>query len=100
MPLYQRSLHSSDMWKRSESNWTAVVAGGCARAVDEAQVSTDLQARLDRDLKPGLFTLAGLRREGSAPMPASESDRKASSRLPLYILYRSLIVSRRGRVLQ
>ena len=53
--------------------WTALVAAGCTRAVDEARVSTDLQTRLDHDLKPGLFKLVALRREGSAPMPAGES---------------------------
>lgn len=53
--------------------WTALVAAGCARSVDESRVATDVQTRLDRDLKPGLFKLVALRREGSAPMPAGES---------------------------
>jgi TRAP transporter TAXI family solute receptor len=53
--------------------WTALGAAGCARAADEPQVAADLQTRLDRDLKPGLFKVVGLQREGSAPIPATES---------------------------
>jgi TRAP transporter TAXI family solute receptor len=48
-------------------------AGGCARGADEARLRTDLQARLDRDVKADLFELVALRREGSAPLPAGAS---------------------------
>ena len=51
-------------------------ATGCARAVDEPRLTKDLQSRLDRDLSPELFELVALRREGSAPLPASESQAK------------------------
>jgi TRAP transporter TAXI family solute receptor len=50
-----------------------IVAAGCTRGADEARVRSELQTRLDRDVKPGLFKVVGLRREGSAPLPASES---------------------------
>jgi TRAP transporter TAXI family solute receptor len=55
--------------------WTLllVAAGGCTRAADEARLTTDVQTRLDRELSPDLFTLVGLKREGSAPLPAGES---------------------------
>ena len=51
----------------------AVTAAACSRGADEARVRTDLQARLDRDVKPDLFDVVSLRREGSSPMPASEA---------------------------
>jgi TRAP transporter TAXI family solute receptor len=50
-----------------------LAAVGCARGADEEQLRTDLQIRLDQGVKPDLFTVAGLRREGSAPLPAAES---------------------------
>jgi TRAP transporter TAXI family solute receptor len=53
--------------------WAALAAVSCARAADEAQLETDLQTRLDRDLAPGLFDVVALRREGSAPASAGES---------------------------
>jgi TRAP transporter TAXI family solute receptor len=59
----------------------AAIAAGCARAADEQTVAADLQKRLDQELKPGLFKLVGLRREGSAPMPAGESG---ASRVIVY----------------
>ena len=58
--------------------WTLVflavcLSVACSRGADEARLAADLQTRLDRDVKPGLFTLVGLRREGSGPLPAGES---------------------------
>ena len=47
----------------------------CARGADEDRLRTDLQMRLDQDVKPDLFQVVGLRREGSAPLPAGESGR-------------------------
>jgi TRAP transporter TAXI family solute receptor len=41
----------------------------------------DVQARLDQGVKPGLFKVVGLRREGSAPLPAGESG---ASRVVVY----------------
>ncbi|HEY6359617.1 MAG TPA: TAXI family TRAP transporter solute-binding subunit, partial [Vicinamibacterales bacterium] len=46
---------------------------GCARGADEARLREDLQARLNRDVKPDLFQVVALRREGSAPLPGGES---------------------------
>lgn len=43
----------------------------CARGADEARVTADLQERLNRDVKPGLFEVVTVRREGSAPLPAT-----------------------------
>ena len=59
--------------------WASVIcalllAPGCTRAVDESRLATDLERRLDRDLSPELFELVGIRREGSAPLPAGESQ--------------------------
>jgi len=51
----------------------ALSAAGCARGADETTLRTHLKARLDRDVKPGLFEVVALRREGSAPLPARES---------------------------
>ena len=54
--------------------WTLLIAaGGCTRGADEARLTSDVQTRLDRELSPDLFTLVGLKREGSAPLPAGES---------------------------
>jgi TRAP transporter TAXI family solute receptor len=50
-----------------------IAAAGCSRGADEEQLRADLQARLDQGVKPDLFTVVGLRREGSAPLPAGES---------------------------
>ena len=58
-----------------------LVAAGCTRAADEARLTTDLQNKLDRELAPDLFTLVGLKREGSAPLPAGESG---ASRVIVY----------------
>lgn len=51
----------------------AFVTIGCARGADEARLRADLQSRLDRAVKPDLFQVVALRREGSAPLPAGES---------------------------
>ena len=51
----------------------ALLAGACARGADEERLQRDLQERLNREVKPGLFEVVGLRREGSGPLPASES---------------------------
>jgi TRAP transporter TAXI family solute receptor len=52
-----------------------LISAGCTRGADEPRLRSDLQARLDREVKPGLFEVVALRREGSAPMPAGESGR-------------------------
>jgi hypothetical protein len=59
--------------------WLAVGLGvllsapGCARGADEPRLREDVQARLDQGVKPGLLKVVGLRREGSAPLPAGDS---------------------------
>ena len=60
---------------------TAVMVGACSRGADEARLKTDLQERLNRDVKPDLFEVASLRREGSSPMPEAESG---ASRVLVY----------------
>jgi TRAP transporter TAXI family solute receptor len=45
----------------------------CSRGADEARLLADLQMRLDRDVKPGLFKVTSLRREGSAPTQAGDT---------------------------
>jgi TRAP transporter TAXI family solute receptor len=51
----------------------ALAAAACTRGADEARLRTDLQARLNREVKADLFEVVALRREGSSPMPAGES---------------------------
>ena len=53
----------------------AMLAAGaaCSRAADEARLETDLQTKLKRDLPSDLFELVGVKREGSAPLPAGET---------------------------
>jgi TRAP transporter TAXI family solute receptor len=50
-----------------------LLAAGCARGADEARLQADLQEKLNRDVKAGLFEVVALRREGSAPLSASAS---------------------------
>jgi TRAP transporter TAXI family solute receptor len=50
-----------------------VLAAACARGANEERLQRDLQDRLNKDVKPGLFEVVAVRREGSAPLPASES---------------------------
>jgi TRAP transporter TAXI family solute receptor len=52
-----------------------LTCAGCTRGADESRLRADLQARLDRDVKPDLIAVVGLRREGSAPVPAGESGK-------------------------
>lgn len=59
----------------------ALLAVGCARGPDEAALRTEVQGKLDQRFKPGLFGLAGFRRQGSAPLPGAESGAK---RLAVY----------------
>jgi TRAP transporter TAXI family solute receptor len=47
-----------------------VVAAGCARGADQERLQADLQEKLNRDLKPGLFEVVAVRRQGSAPLSA------------------------------
>jgi len=51
----------------------ALTGVGCSRGADEARLRADVQTRLNQDVKPGLFEVVGLRREGSSPLAAGES---------------------------
>src|SRR6185436_6777113 len=50
-----------------------MASAACARGADAERVKADLQQRLNRDVKPDLFRVVGIKREGSAPAPAGES---------------------------
>jgi hypothetical protein len=65
--------HPTRRYSAAAVTLIAVLATGCARGADEERVQADLQARLDRDVKADLFDVVALRREGSAPLPPSES---------------------------
>src|SRR5262245_1331851 len=84
------------MWRRSalfrfRAMATAILATalattllgtiGCSRGPDATALTAGLRAKLDQRFKPGLFELAGLRRQGSAPLPGSEAGAK---RLAVY----------------
>jgi TRAP transporter TAXI family solute receptor len=49
---------------------------GCSRGPDATALTTEVRTKLDQRFKPGLFELAGLRRQGSSPLPGSESGAK------------------------
>jgi TRAP transporter TAXI family solute receptor len=59
----------------------AVTLAGCSRGPDAAALRAETQGKLDQRFKPGLFELVALKRQGSAPLPASESG---ASRLAVY----------------
>jgi len=42
---------------------------GCSRGPDEAALKSELQQKIDKNFKPGLLELAGLKRQGSSPLP-------------------------------
>jgi TRAP transporter TAXI family solute receptor len=46
-----------------------VTAAGCSRGPDEAALRSELQQKIDKSFKPGLLELAGLKRQGSSPLP-------------------------------
>jgi TRAP transporter TAXI family solute receptor len=50
-----------------------VAATGCSRGPDEAALKSELQQKIDQSFKPGLLELAGLKRQGSSPLPAGPS---------------------------
>src|SRR4029079_14195747 len=67
-------------WLRARG-WMALAAlvltaVGCSRGPDEGALRTEVQGKLDQRFKPGLFGLTRFRRQGSAPLPASESGAK------------------------
>jgi len=58
-----------------------LASSACARGADAERVKSDLQQRLDRDVKADLLRVVAIKREGSAPMPAGESG---ASRVIVY----------------
>src|SRR5688572_9750068 len=50
----------------------ALTTTACARGPDEVALRAEVQGKLDQRFKPGLFGVVGFRRQGSAPLPASE----------------------------
>ena len=58
-----------------------LAAVGCSRGPDATALQTEVQGKLDQRFKPGLFGLVGFKRQGSAPLPASDAGAK---RLAVY----------------
>ena len=50
-----------------------VVIAACSRGPDETVLKREVQQKIDNSLKPGLLELAGLKRQGSSPLPAGPS---------------------------
>ena len=46
---------------------------GLVRGPDEAALKSELQQKIDKSFKPGLLEFAGLKRQGSSPLPAAAS---------------------------
>ena len=60
---------------------SVATTAGCSRGPDATTLRGEVKAKLDQRFKAGLFELVGLRRQGSAPLPSSESG---ASRLAVY----------------
>jgi TRAP transporter TAXI family solute receptor len=59
----------------------ALGAAACSRGADETRLKDDLQSRLNREVKAGLFDVVSVRRQGSSPMPAEQG---VASRVLVY----------------
>lgn len=46
-----------------------LVATGCSRGPEQAELEDQIRTKLEREVKPGLFELTGLKRSGSAWLP-------------------------------
>jgi TRAP transporter TAXI family solute receptor len=55
---------------------TLVLGAGCSRGPDKKTLQTELQEKLSKRFQPGLLELVSLRRQGSAPLQASETGSK------------------------
>ncbi|HWM43313.1 MAG TPA: TAXI family TRAP transporter solute-binding subunit [Burkholderiales bacterium] len=51
----------------------SLIVAGCSRGPDEAALKSEVQQKIDKSFKPGLLALAGIKRQGSSPLPAGES---------------------------
>ena len=72
------------------ARWTSVgmallallaATASCSRGPDAGDLRAEVKGKLDQHFKPGLFELVGLRRQGSSPLPASDTGKK---RLAVY----------------
>lgn len=67
--------------------WTALAVAalavplGCARGPDETALRKEVEEKLTKQVRAGLFDVASFRRKGSAPLPAGETG---ASRLVVY----------------
>ena len=67
--------------------WTVLLTAalalplGCARGPDEAALRKEVEEKLTKQVRAGLFEVDSFRRKGSAPLPASEAG---ASRLVVY----------------
>ena len=48
---------------------TVLILAACSRGPDEAALQKQVQEQIDKSFKPGLLELAGLKRQGSSPLP-------------------------------
>jgi TRAP transporter TAXI family solute receptor len=55
---------------------TATALVGCVRGPDEAALRREIQEKLTKEIKDGLFDVASLGRKGSSPLPAGEQGTK------------------------
>jgi TRAP transporter TAXI family solute receptor len=69
-------------WRRAAAVIVlATAAVGCSRGPDAGALRAEVQEKLEQRFKPGLFEFAGLRRQGSAPLPGAEGG---AARLAVY----------------
>lgn len=52
---------------------TLATGASCTRGPDEAALRTEVEEKLNTSIKGGLFEVVGLKRQGSAPLPASDT---------------------------
>jgi TRAP transporter TAXI family solute receptor len=55
---------------------TIVLGAGCSRGPDKKALQTEVQDKLSKRFQPGLLELVSLKRQGSAPLQASETGTK------------------------
>jgi TRAP transporter TAXI family solute receptor len=53
--------------------WILILLAACSRGPDQAALKNQVQGQIDKSFKPGLLELVGLKRQGSSPLPASDS---------------------------
>jgi TRAP transporter TAXI family solute receptor len=53
--------------------WILILLAACSRGPDQDALTKQVQGQIDKSFKPGLLELVALKRQGSSPLPASES---------------------------